>query len=127
MLILTIASVISLAAVQNSAASSARTTFGECVRAAATDAKKKDVPVEALIAHLRQSCEADAGKLKNALVSFDVKNGVKRAQANSDANLQLEDYYAAQEERYRYEVAAKTKAKSAVQAAAAPPTPATAK
>jgi hypothetical protein len=123
MIILTLASVISLAAVQNSAASAARTTFGECVRTAATDAKKKDVPLEGLIAHLRQSCEADAGKLRSALVSFDVKNGVNKAQANADAELQLEDYYAAQEERYRYEVAAR-KPKAAVQAAAAPAAPA---
>jgi hypothetical protein len=128
MLILTLASVISLAAVQNSAASSARSAFGQCVQTAAADAKKKDVPLEGLVAHLRQSCEADAGKLKGALVSFDVKNGVKKAQANEDADLQLEDYYSAQEERYRYEIAAR-KPKAAVQAAAAPApaAPATAK
>jgi CRISPR/Cas system-associated exonuclease Cas4 (RecB family) len=123
MLILTVASVISLAAVQNSAASAARTTFGECVRAAAADAKKKEVPLEGLVAHLRQSCAADADKLRTTLVSFDVKNGVKKAQANEDAELQLQDYYAAQEERYRYEVAAR-KPKAPVQAAAAPTTPA---
>ncbi len=126
MLILTIASVISLAAVQNTAASSARKSFGDCVRTAAADAKKKDVSLEGLVAHLRQTCETDGGKLKSALVSFDVKNGVKRGQASEDANLQLEDYYAAQEERYRYEVDAK-KPKVAVQSAAAPAAPATAK
>jgi hypothetical protein len=124
MIILTLASVISLAAVQNSAASAARTTFGECVRTAATDAKKKDVPLEGLVAHLRDSCTAEAAKLRSALVNFDVKNGVKKAQANADAELQLDDYYAAQEERYRYEVAAR-KPKAPAQAAAAPATPAT--
>ena len=60
---------------------------------------------------------------KSALVAFDVKNGVKRAQASSDAQLQVDDYLAMSSEKYEAK-APKPKASPTppppVQAAAAP-------
>lgn len=120
MLTLAMASAIYVATIQNAAASAARSAFSNCVREAAAQAKKDNVPLEGLAPQVRQACEAQGSKLKAALVAFDVKNGVKRSQAAEDADLQLEDYYAAQQERYEYEIEAK-KPKQAVAAKAEQP------
>ena len=104
MLSMVIASAISAAAFQNAAATNARSALMTCLRSAVADAEKGKMAVEALTPHLRQACAADAGKLKSALVAFDVKNGIGRKQAAEDADLQLDDYYATQEEHYRYDV-----------------------
>lgn len=104
MITLVIASAISLAAVQNAAATSARSALTNCLRTAVSQAKTTNVAPDALTPHMKQVCEATAGKLKAALVAFDVKNGIKRGQAAADADLQLDDYYATQEDKYRYEI-----------------------
>ncbi len=124
MFALAMASAIALATLQSSAAGSARTAFNGCIREAAAQAKKDKVPLETLAAQLRQACDGEGAKLKAALVAFDVKNGVSRKQAGADADLQLDDYYVAQEERYQYEIKA-SKPKEAL--AAKPAEPSTAK
>ena len=107
MLSLAMASMVYVAAVQNAAANSARSAFSNCVRDAAAKAKQENIPVDDLAAKLRAACEAESAKLKAALVAFDLKNGVSRKQAAADADLQMDDYYVAQEERYRYEIDAR--------------------
>lgn len=104
MITLVIASAISLVAVQNAAANSARSALTDCLRAAVTQAKSSKVAPDAVVEQMKQACAAQAGKLKAALVAIDVKNGISRKQASADADLQLDDYYAAQEDRYRYEL-----------------------
>lgn len=101
---LAFASAIFLAAVQNSAATSARSALTDCLRSAVSQAKSSNVAADALTAHMRQACTAQAGKLKSVLMAFDMKNGISRKQAGADADLQLDDYYAVQEEKYRYEL-----------------------
>ena len=104
MLSIVIASAIYAAALQNAAATSARSALVTCLRTAVAEAQKAKVAPEALTDQMRQACAAEAGKLKSALVAFDVKNGIGRKQAASDADLQLDDYYATQEDHYRYEL-----------------------
>lgn len=104
MLTVALASAIVAAAFQNAAATAARTAFVECLRSAAAEAKKSNIAVDGFIPHLRTTCEAQGSKLKAVLIAFDVKNGIGRKQAAGDADLQLEDFYATQEEKYRYEV-----------------------
>lgn len=99
-----IASTLYAAAIQNAASTSARSALTSCLRSAVAQAKSTKVAPDALAPHMKQACEAAAGKLKAALVAFDVKNGIGRKQASADADLQLEDYYAAQEDKYRYEL-----------------------
>ena len=120
MLLTATASVMYLIAAQNAAISSSRTAYGDCVRDAAVTVKKENVPLDQLVPRLRQACEAQRAELKSALVEFDVKNGVSRKQAGEDADLQLDDYYVAQEERYAYEL---EKAPAKATAAQSPPAP----
>ena len=104
MIEIAIASAIHAAALQSTPAAAERNAFAECVKKAADAAKDSKVAMDGFIAHLQQACSAESDKFKTKLVAFDVKNGIKRAQASEDADLQLEDYYAAQEDRYRYEM-----------------------
>lgn len=104
MIAFVVASVVYAAAVQAAPVAAERTAFAQCVKKAADAAKEGKVAIEGFTAHLQQACSAEGMKFKTKLVAFDVKNGVKRAQASEDADLQLEDYYAAQEDRYRYEL-----------------------
>lgn len=110
MIELAMASAMYAAAVQSAPAAAERSAFAECVKQAADTAKKNKVEIDALIAQLQQACSAEGDKFKTKLVAFDVKNGVKRTQAAEDADLQMEDYYAAQEDRYRYEMDKRTPA-----------------
>ena len=120
MFLMATASVMYLVAAQNAAISSSRTAYADCVRDAAISVKKENVPLDQLTPRLRQACEAQRAALKTALVAFDVKNGVGRKQAGEDADLQLDDYYVAQEERYAYEL---EKAPPKANAAQSPPAP----
>ena len=104
MLVMAMASAMYLAAAQNAAVSSSRTAYADCVRDAAVAVKKDKIPLDQLTPRLREACDAQRTKLKDALVAFDVKNGISRKQAAEDADLQLDDYYLAQEERYAYEL-----------------------
>lgn len=98
-----LASVLLAAIVQNAAATSARSALTACLRNATAQAKTEKLAVDALVPRLRQTCEADAAKLKSVLVAFDVKNGISRRQAGEDADMQLEEYYLAQEDHYRHD------------------------
>ena len=100
--VMVIASAIVLAMLQNAAATSARSALVDCLRTSAAEAKKSNVTADGLTPHMKQACDAQAAKLKAALVAIDVKNGISRKQASADADLQLEDYYATQEEKYRF-------------------------
>lgn len=104
MITLVIASAISVAAVQNAAANSARSALTDCLRSAVAQAKSAKVAPDAVVAQMKQACGAQAEKLKTALVAIDLKNGISRKQASADADLQLEDYYMTQEDKYRYEL-----------------------
>ena len=99
-----VASIIYAGAMQAAPVAAERSAFANCVKKAADGAKQSKVSIDGFTAHLQQACSAESDKFKTKLVAFDVRNGVKRTQASEDADLQLEDYYAAQEERYRYEL-----------------------
>ena len=111
--VMIIASAIVLAMLQNAAATSARSALVDCLRTASAEAKKGKVAPDAVAAHMKQACGAQHGALKSALVAFDVKNGISRKQASADADLQLEDYYATQEEKYRFLLERESKTETA--------------
>ena len=110
---LALASAISIAVVQNAAANSARTALTACLKSVVEQAVKDNIALDALTPRMKETCSAPAGKLKAALVAFDAKNGISRRQAAADADLQLEDYYAVEEERFEYELGKKNKTASA--------------
>lgn len=77
-----------------------RQDFTECLKRASLQAAAQQVAADQYSAFAAQQCADQGAKFKSALVSFDVKNGVKRGQAATDAQLQLDDYIAMSAEKY---------------------------
>lgn len=78
-----------------------RSAFNTCLKEAAAKAKTDKVAPEAFADFVRTSCATQADGLKNALVKFDVKYGIKRAQAVSDADTMIDDLYQSSASSYR--------------------------
>ena len=77
-----------------------RQDFTECLKKASLQAAAQKVAPDQYSAFAMQQCSTSGASFKSALVAFDVKNGVKRAQAASDAQLQIDDYLAMSAEKY---------------------------
>ena len=99
-----------------------RKNFGACLSSALDTAMVQKIAVADYGAFVLRTCEVQATSLKTGLVGFDVKNGIKRAQASADAQAQIDDYVAMAAERYESR-APKTKPASNP---VPPPTPAAA-
>lgn len=93
-----------------------RQNFSDCLNRAASQAASQQIAPDQFNAFASQQCAAQGASFKAALVAFDVKNGVKRAQAAADAQLQVEDYLAISLEKYE----AKAKVRSRPSAPAQP-------
>ena len=106
-----------------------RSAFSACLKDASAKATSQKVAPDAYPDFIRGLCTAQAASFKSALISFDTKNGVKRAQASSDAQLQIDDYITGSAENYeaRFAVNNPKAAPAAPPPAATPePTPASA-
>jgi len=79
-------------AMQASAASAQRQQFVACLKQAVEKANSGKMKPENFGAFARLSCAQQLTSFKQGLVSFDVKNGVGRKRAETDAELQVEDY-----------------------------------
>lgn len=77
-----------------------RQDFTDCLKKTSLQAAAQQVAPDQYSAFATQQCAAPAAGLKGALIAFDVKNGVKRAKAAEDAQLQLDDYIAMSAEKY---------------------------
>ena len=77
-----------------------RQAFTACLKQAVVTATAQKIGADQFSAHAMQVCSAQANSFKDALIGFDVKNGIKRAQAASDAQLQVDDYVAMSGEKY---------------------------
>ena len=77
-----------------------RQDFTDCLKKASLQASAQQVAPDQYAAFAKQQCAAQAASFKGSLVAFDVKNGVKRARADSDAQLQVDDYLAMSAEKY---------------------------
>jgi hypothetical protein len=77
-----------------------RQDFTDCLKRAGLQAAAQQVAPDQFGAFAMQQCAAAGASFKGALVAFDVKNGVKRARAESDAQLQVDDYLAMSAEKY---------------------------
>ena len=90
MIVLTIASAVSMLALQASV-NGPRDALATCIKEANIKAKSENVKPDAFGDYLRTACAPASGKLKAALVAFDTKNGIGRTQANADAQMVLDD------------------------------------
>ena len=92
MISLVIGSAVYLVALQ-AGIDAPRAAFGTCLKQAAEKAKTDKMAPDAFTEFARTSCSGQAGSLKEALIKFDVKYGIKRAQATADADVQIDDYF----------------------------------
>lgn len=121
MIVVTIASVLALAAVSYSPGSDQRAAFSACLKESIAKAKSAKIASGAFDAFARSHCAAQEAALRKAVVAFDVKNGISRKDANESATLELDDYFLGTAERYEAE--AGPAEPEQVQAKAEPPVP----
>jgi hypothetical protein len=77
-----------------------RQDFTDCLKKASLQAAAQQVAPDQYSAFAAQQCSGPGAAFKSALVAFDTKNGVKKTQASSDAQAQLDDYIAMSAEKY---------------------------
>jgi len=101
MIVLTMAAAVLLAGLQASI-TGPRLAFSNCLKQTAAKAETEKVTPDAFEAYLKAACGPQGEKLKAALVAFDVKNGVGRARAVTDANADVTDGFTASIETYKW-------------------------
>jgi hypothetical protein len=101
MIALLAASAINLVSLQ-ATISTPTDAFRGCLREAATKAKSDKVAGDGIEVYLKNACSAQMGTLKDALISFRMKNGMARKAAASDADMTVEDYIATPADNYRF-------------------------
>lgn len=99
MISLFLSSVIASAGLQ-ATINAPRSAFVACLRDASGKAESQKIAIDAYQSHMDTTCAGQAAALKAALTAFDVKNGIKRAAAESDAQAQIDDYHAMSKEKY---------------------------
>lgn len=100
MIALIMGTAVYLAAMQ-AAVNVPRAAFADCLKQADQKALASKVGADAYADFVKGQCANETSKFKNALVGFDVKNGVKRARAASDADLQIDDYMQGSIDHYK--------------------------
>jgi hypothetical protein len=100
MITMIMGSAVYLAAMQ-AAVNVPRAAFADCLKKADAQALASKVGAEAYMDFVKGQCANESSKFKNALIGFDVKNGVKRQTAASDADLQIDDYLQGSIEHYK--------------------------
>lgn len=88
------------AAPTQAAINSSRQAFNTCITEATKAARQDKVAVDGYQAFVMGRCEAQATALKNALIGFDVSNGVARKTATADAQTMIEDRLAGAKDNY---------------------------
>lgn len=77
-----------------------RKAYVACLRAFQTTSLAAKMPPAAFSAALKTACPAEAERLTQALVAFDVGMGARRAKALANAAIDLESYVVNAEESY---------------------------
>lgn len=100
-----------------------RDAFRACLKQAKEKATSDKVGADAFEAYARGACSGQLSTLRDALMSFSLKNGMARKTAASDADLTIDDYVASTVDNYKFmaEVNSPKPAATATAAAAAPP------
>ena len=112
MIVLVIASGITLAALQQAIAAPTQ-AFRGCLRDAAAKATSEKVSGDAIEAYLRSACTAEMGSLKSAVIAFRVKNGMGKKAAADDAAMTIDDYVATPVDNYQFMASQNAPAKPA--------------
>lgn len=99
--------------------------FRGCLKQAVAKAKSDKVGGDAIEAYLRNACTVQMGSLKDAVVTFRMKNGMTRKAATSDAEMTVDDYVSTPADNYKYLADLDSKSKTSPAPAAAQPVAAT--
>jgi hypothetical protein len=104
--------------------SAPRDAFRACLRDASAKATSEKVGADAFEAYLRNSCSGQLGSLKSAVMAFDMKNGMPRKTAASDADSTVDDYIASPVDNYKFMMSMNAPASQAASPKPPAPTPA---
>ena len=96
-----------------------RDAFRSCLKESSAKATAQKVAPDAYEAWARGACAGQLTTLRTAIIGFNVKNGMARKDAASDADLTVDDYLASSVDTYKFTAEMSTPAP--VQQAAAPP------
>lgn len=96
--------VVAAAMMMQGGSADPRTAYRNCLNQAVASAKSANVGIDGFRDYAHKTCAAVEDGFKSKLISFNVKNGMSKKSAASDAELQLEDYVYTAEEKYRYAV-----------------------
>jgi hypothetical protein len=97
--------------------------FKDCLRQTGAKAKNEKVAPNAYEAYARTACGAQLSALTNVIMAFDMKNGMPRKTAASDAEMTAGDYLASSVDKYQY-LSSVDAENAKAQAAATAPAPA---
>ena len=107
------ASALTLSALQATIAAPT-TAFRGCLHDAAAKAVSDKVSADTIETYLRNACTVEMGALKQALVSFRLKNGMAKKAAADDAEMTIDDYVSTPADNYKFMVTQNVPKPSAV-------------
>jgi hypothetical protein len=79
-----------------------RDAFRACLKQANGKATGDKVAADAFEAFILNACTSQHDALKSAIIAFNMKNGMARKAAASDADLTVEDYVASFVDNYKF-------------------------
>ena len=98
-----------------------RDAFRACIKQASVKAGTEKVAADAFEGYIRTACTPEHEKLKSALISFSLKNGMAKKAANEDADMTIGDYVGSLVDNYKFIAGQNVAAKPTPAAAQATP------
>jgi hypothetical protein len=79
-----------------------RDAFRNCLKESSAKANTEKVTGDAFDGWVRGACNAQMTTLRNAIVGFNMKNGMSHREAASDADMTVDDYVASSVDHYKF-------------------------
>ncbi len=99
-----ITSLLAAAAFLAGIAGDSRQAYSACLKDAVANAKITKIPGDGFKAYAHQACAAAEDSFKKSLAAFNIKNGMGKKSATEDAQIQIDDYVFAAEDKYRFSI-----------------------
>lgn len=77
-----------------------RRAFAGCLTKFVTDSLRKETAPAAFDAAVQQACASQETAFRSAMIAFDIKGGFSRAEAEENADFQVDDYLATTKDTY---------------------------
>lgn len=92
---------LALAAPNPASLNSPRQAYVSCLRSFEAAKRTTQMTVDAYAAEAKSACAGERDSYRSAMVAYDTAMGAKKAEAASNADLDIEDYVMGSVERYR--------------------------